>query len=402
MGYINVTAYAAELFAENEKDDMGQRGVIINTASIAAFDGQSGQCAYSASKGAICGMTLPLARDFADDGIRVMTIAPGIFDTPMMAAFPDKVRNFLIALVPNPKRFGIPDEYGALISLNFLSFGCVFGVCCSELRPKREKMSSGTGMSALRSAKGLVTLVTGGASGLGRGTAEHLLKHGAKVAILDLPTSKAAELAKELGADCLFTSANVTAVAEVKAALGEVKKTFGRLDVVVNCAGIAYAFKLYSVKKKVMADLEQVRRTLDVNVMGSFNVIAHAVEMFAENEKDDLGQRGLIINTASIAAFDGQAGQSSYSASKGAIASMTLPLARDFADDGIRVMAIAPGIFDTPIMGSFPPKFLSGLVPHPRRFGMPEEFGALVRHIIENRYLNGEVIRLDGALRMPA
>ncbi|KHN88056.1 3-hydroxyacyl-CoA dehydrogenase type-2 [Toxocara canis] len=296
-------------------------------------------------------------------------------------------------------------------------------------------MSSGTGMSALRSAKSLVTLVTGGASGLGRGTAEHLLKHGAKVAILDLPTSKAAELAKELGADCLFTSANVTAVAEVKAALGEVKKTFGRLDVVVNCAGIAYAFKLYSVKKKVMADLEQVRRTLDVNVMGSFNVIAHAVEMFAENEKDDLGQRGLIINTASIAAFDGQAGQSSYSASKGAIASMTLPLARDFADDGIRVMAIAPGIFDTPIMGSFPPKqcyehsgmgvekrerktvdkrrgvdmkgeqvheFLSGLVPHPRRFGMPEEFGALVRHIIENRYLNGEVIRLDGALRMPA
>uniref|UniRef100_A0A0M3HXQ0 3-hydroxyacyl-CoA dehydrogenase type-2 n=1 Tax=Ascaris lumbricoides TaxID=6252 RepID=A0A0M3HXQ0_ASCLU len=271
-------------------------------------------------------------------------------------------------------------------------------------------------MSALRSTKGLVALVTGGASGLGRGAAENLLKHGAKVAILDLPSSAGAEVAKELGGDCIFTPASVTAASEVKSALADVKKKFGRLDVAVNCAGIAYSFKLFNVKKKKLCDLESVRKTLDVNVMGYFTVAAHAAELFAENEKDEMGQRGVIINTASIAAFDGQAGQSAYSASKGAIVGMTLPLARDFADDGIRVVTIAPGIFDTPMMASFPDKlvvfknmirlevrnFLIGLVPNPKRFGVPEEYGALVRHIIENRYLNGEVIRLDGALRMPA
>uniref|UniRef100_A0A914ZQS3 3-hydroxyacyl-CoA dehydrogenase type-2 n=2 Tax=Parascaris univalens TaxID=6257 RepID=A0A914ZQS3_PARUN len=260
-------------------------------------------------------------------------------------------------------------------------------------------------MSTLRSIKGLVALVTGGASGLGRGAAEGLLKHGAKVAILDLPSSAGADVAKEFGNDCIFTPANVTAASEVKSALAEVKKKFGHLDVAVNCAGVAYSFKLFNVKKKKLADLESVRKTLDINVMGYFNVTAYAAELFAENEKDDMGQRGVIINTASIAAFDGQAGQSAYSASKGAIVGMTLPLARDFADDGIRVVTIAPGIFETPMMASFPDKvrnFLTGLVPNPKRFGIPEEYGALVRHIIENRYLNGEVIRLDGALRMPA
>ncbi|VDK59613.1 unnamed protein product [Anisakis simplex] len=260
-------------------------------------------------------------------------------------------------------------------------------------------------MSFLRSVKGAVAIVTGGASGLGQGTVEHLLKHGAKVAILDLPTSKGAELADRLGDDCLFTPANVTSVKDVKSAMGNVKTKFGRLDVAVNCAGISFAFKLYNMKKRVMCDLEQVRRTLDVNVMGAFNVVAHAVELFAENEKDDMGQRGVIISTASIAAFDGQSGQSAYAASKGAIASMTLPLARDFANDGIRLVTIAPGIFETPMMASFPKKvndFLNELVPNPKRMGKPEEYGALVRHIIENRYLNGEVIRLDGALRMPA
>lgn len=259
-------------------------------------------------------------------------------------------------------------------------------------------------VSALRSIKGIVALVTGGASGLGKGTVERLLNHGAKVAILDLPSSKGSELAKGYGSDCIFTPADVTSEDDVKKALEDVKKNFGRLDVNVNCAGIAFAAKLYSVSKKRMQEMERIRKTIDVNVLGTFNVIRHSVALIGENEKDDMGQRGVVINTSSVAAYDGQIGQSAYSASKGAIASMTLPLARDFADDGIRVMTIAPGLFDTPLLSSLPEKvhkFLCQLVPNPSRLGKPEEYGALVQHIIENRYLNGETIRLDGALRMP-
>ncbi|CAD6197150.1 unnamed protein product [Caenorhabditis auriculariae] len=259
-------------------------------------------------------------------------------------------------------------------------------------------------MSALRATKGLTALVTGGASGLGRGTVETLARAGANVAILDLPQSKGAEVAKEIGGNVIFTPANVTSEAEVKAAFDQVKTSFGRVDAVVNCAGIAYAFKLYSISKKKMADLDKIQKTLDVNVIGSFNVIRHGVALMCEHEKDEQGQRGVIISTASVAAFDGQTGQSAYSASKGAITAMTLPLARDFADDGIRFMAIAPGLFDTPLLASLPEKvrtFLSQLVPNPSRMGGPQEYGALVQHIIQNGYLNGETIRLDGALRMP-
>ncbi|TKR77300.1 hypothetical protein L596_018297 [Steinernema carpocapsae] len=258
--------------------------------------------------------------------------------------------------------------------------------------------------SVIRSSKGLVTLVTGGASGLGRGTAERLISQGAKVAILDLPQSQGIQVAKELGENCIFTPANVTSEDDVKAAMGAVKDKFGRLDGLVNCAGIAFAFKLYSLNKKQLAPLDKIQKTLDVNVVGTFNVMRHAIELMSENEKDDMNQRGVIINTSSVAAFDGQTGQSAYSASKGAIAAITLPLARDFADDGIRVMAIAPGLFNTPLLSSLPDKvknFLSQLVPNPSRMGHPEEYGALVQHILENRYLNGEVIRLDGSLRMP-
>ncbi|VDM62657.1 unnamed protein product [Angiostrongylus costaricensis] len=258
--------------------------------------------------------------------------------------------------------------------------------------------------SILRSTKGLVAVVTGGASGLGRGTVETLVKSGANVAILDLPSSKGADVAKELGENVLFSPTNVVSDAEVKTAFDKVREKFGCCHAVVNCAGIAMAFKLYSVSKKKMGDSEKIQRTIDVNVMGTFNVIRHGVALMGENEKDESGQRGVVISTASVAAYDGQTGQSAYSASKGAIVGMTLPLARDFADDGIRFMAIAPGLFDTPLLSSLPEKvrtFLSQLVPNPSRMGNPEEFGALVQHIIQNRYLNGEVIRLDGSLRMP-
>lgn len=258
-------------------------------------------------------------------------------------------------------------------------------------------------MSALRSTKGLVALVTGGASGLGKGTAEVLAKAGARVAILDLPQSNGAEVAKEIGG--IFTPASVTSEKEVQAAFAKVQAEYGRLDALVNCAGIAYAFKLYSIQKKKHVDFEKIRQTIDVNVLGTFNVIRHGVALMGEHEKDANGQRGVVINTASVAAFDGQTGQSAYSASKGAIVGMTLPLARDFAGDGIRFNTIAPGLMDTPLLSSLPEKvktFLAQLIPNPSRLGHPHEYGALVQHIIENQYLNGETIRFDGGLRMPA
>jgi len=259
----------------------------------------------------------------------------------------------------------------------------------------------------LRSTQGLVALVTGGASGLGKGTVERLVSNGAKVAIFDLPSSKGAEVAAALGkGKAIFYPGNVTSEDDVKKTMAGIKQEFGRLDALVNCAGIAFAFKLYSIVKMAPMPecLSRTQQTLNVNVMGTLNMIRYSLEMMGENAKDEQGQRGVVINTASIAAFDGQAGQVAYAASKGAIASMTLPLARDYADDGIRFLCIAPGLFDTPLLSSLPEKalkFLTQLVPNPSRFGKPEEFGALVQHLIENQYMNGEIVRIDGSLRMP-
>ncbi|CAJ0936457.1 unnamed protein product, partial [Mesorhabditis belari] len=259
-------------------------------------------------------------------------------------------------------------------------------------------------MSVLRGIKGITTVVTGGASGLGRGAVNKLVQRGANVAIVDLPSSKGEEVAKELGSKVLFAPADISNEEQVQNAFAQVKDKFGRCDAVVNCAGVAMAFKLYSINKKSLIPMDKIKKTIDVNVLGSFNVIRHGVVLIGENQKDTSNQRGVIINTASIAAFDGQIGQSAYAASKGAIVSMTLPLARDFAEDGIRFMTIAPGLFNTPLLSNLPEKvqkFLSQLVPNPSRLGNPEEYGALVCHIIENQYLNGEIIRIDGCLRMP-
>jgi len=246
--------------------------------------------------------------------------------------------------------------------------------------------------------------VTGAASGLGRGTAERLVKQGAKVVVADLPTSKGAEFATHLGAgNAIFTPLNVTSEEDVMKAMEETKKAFGKLDVVVNCAGVAIAAKVYNYNKRRMHDLADFNRILSVNVGGTFNVIRHACHLFGDNQLDDQKQRGVIINTASIAAFDGQMGQAAYAASKGGIVSMTLPLARDLAADGVRVVTIAPGLFQTPLLAMLPDKvriFMQATVPNPSRFGDPDEYAALVQHIIENPYMNGEVIRLDGALRM--
>jgi len=251
--------------------------------------------------------------------------------------------------------------------------------------------------------KGLVGLVTGGSSGLGRATVQRLVNQGAKAVILDLPSSNGSEVAEQLGSNALFAPGNVTSEEDVQKALDMVKDKFGKLDIAVNCAGIGVAFKVYNFNKSLPHRLEDFSKVINVNAMGTFNVTRLAVGLIGQNEPDVDGLRGVVINTASIAAYDGQVGQVAYAASKGAIVGMTLPLARDLAPQGIRVMTIAPGLIDTPLLQALPDKvrgFLSKTVPCPNRLGNPEEYAMLVESIVTNPLLNGEVIRLDGALRM--
>lgn len=246
-------------------------------------------------------------------------------------------------------------------------------------------------------------LVTGAASGLGRATAERFVRQGAMVVLCDLPTSGGNEVAKALGNDCVFAPTDVTSEANVKQALAIAEEKFGRLDIAVNCAGIGVAFKVYNFNKNKAHSQDDFLRVLNVNTGGTFNVIRLSVSLMGKNEPNKNGQRGVVINTASVAAFDGQMGQAAYSASKGAIVGMTLPLARDLASQGIRVCTIAPGLFDTPLLGSLPEKvrtFLASTIPYPSRLGHPDEYAHLVECIVQNPLLNGEVIRLDGALRM--
>nr|AAY63981.1 3-hydroxyacyl-CoA dehydrogenase [Lysiphlebus testaceipes] len=251
--------------------------------------------------------------------------------------------------------------------------------------------------------KGVVTLVTGGASGLGRGTVERFVKHGAKVIIGDLPTSKGNELAKDLGSNVVFSPLDVTSEQDVNDALEIAKTKFGKLDVVVNAAGIAAAHKVYNFNKDLCHDLDTFARIINVNTVGTFNVIRLSVGLMGKNTPNIDGQRGVIVNTASVAAFDGQMGQAAYSASKAGVVGMTLPLARDLASVGIRVVTIAPGLFDTPMLQTLPDKvrkFLADTVPFPKRLGNPDEYAQLVQSIVENPLINAETIRLDGGLRM--
>jgi NAD(P)-dependent dehydrogenase (short-subunit alcohol dehydrogenase family) len=244
-------------------------------------------------------------------------------------------------------------------------------------------------------------LITGGASGLGRAVAEAFLAAGAKVTILDLPREENQTSVAQLGAHAQFAGADVSDEASVLKAIEVAVQKFGPLHIAVNCAGIAFALK--TLQKGQPVDLQTFEFTLKVNLLGTFNVCRLAAKVMAENQPNADGERGVLINTASIAAFDGQVGQTAYAASKGGIVSLTLPLARDLAAYGIRVMTIAPGIFDTPMLAKLPEPArvsLAEQVPFPKRLGNPAEFAALARHIVENPMLNGEVIRLDGALRM--
>lgn len=248
-----------------------------------------------------------------------------------------------------------------------------------------------------------VFLVTGGASGLGAGAARHLAAAGGKVVIADLKRAQGEALAAELGASALFVAADVTAEAEVQACVASAVARFGALHGLINCAGIVMGEK--TLGKDGPHRLETFRRVIEVNLIGAFNAIRLAAAAINRNAPNAEGERGVIVNTASIAAFDGQIGQAAYAASKGGIVAMTLPIARDLARCGIRVMTIAPGVFATPMMDGMAPEVresLASMVPFPPRLGHPGEFAALVAHIIENPYLNGEVIRLDGAIRMPA
>jgi 3-hydroxyacyl-CoA dehydrogenase/3-hydroxy-2-methylbutyryl-CoA dehydrogenase len=243
-------------------------------------------------------------------------------------------------------------------------------------------------------------VITGGASGLGRATAARLAAAGARVALLDRPASAGAEVAKSL-AHAVFTPADVTSADDVSRALDTARERLGGINVLVNCAGIGTAMKTFG--KAGPAKLEEFTRVISVNLIGTFNCIRLAAAHMARNAPGPDGERGVVINTASVAAFDGQVGQAAYSASKGGIVGMTLPIARDLAEQGIRVMTIAPGIFETPLLGTLPEPVRASLakqVPFPSRLGQPDEYAALACHIVTNGMLNGETIRLDGAIRM--
>ena len=246
-----------------------------------------------------------------------------------------------------------------------------------------------------------VFIVTGGASGLGAATAEMLIKAGAKVMLVDLNADAVAAQARTLGAQS--TVADISQAEAAQAAVEATVAAYGGVNGLVNCAGIVRGEKILG--KNGPHGLESFSQVININLIGSFNMLRLAAAAIAEAAADADGERGVIINTASVAAFDGQIGQAAYAASKGAIASLTLPAARELARFGIRVMTIAPGIFETPMMAGMTPEVRDSLaagVPFPPRLGKPAEYASLVRHIIENSMLNGEVIRLDGALRMAA
>jgi NAD(P)-dependent dehydrogenase (short-subunit alcohol dehydrogenase family) len=245
-------------------------------------------------------------------------------------------------------------------------------------------------------------LVSGGASGLGEATVRRLHEHGAVVTIADVNEEKGAALAGELGEDASFVKADVTNEEEVEAAVQAAAGADGGLRISVSCAGVGWAEK--TAGRRGPHSLDPFETVIRINLIGTFNVLRLAAAAMLGGEPDAEGERGVCINTASIAAFDGQIGQLAYSASKGGIVGMTLPAARDLASSGIRVMTIAPGLFDTPLLAGLPEEARAALgeqVPHPHRLGRPQEYADLAAHIVENPMLNGEVIRLDGALRMP-
>ncbi|PKN37464.1 MAG: 3-hydroxyacyl-CoA dehydrogenase [Deltaproteobacteria bacterium HGW-Deltaproteobacteria-2] len=250
--------------------------------------------------------------------------------------------------------------------------------------------------------KDVVALVTGGASGLGEASILELVKKGAKVVVIDVDADKGEKLAANIGADAIFVKTDVTSETDVRQTIQKAVDTFGKINVVINCAGVVNPGKL--IGRKGPLPLDAFNKVLQINLVGTLNVIRLAVEQMMNNKPDEDGEKGVIINTASIAAFEGQIGQVAYSASKAGIVGMTLPIAREISDYGIRIVTIAPGIFETPMMAGLPSAVkedMAKTVPFPRRLGKPLEFAKMVLHIIDNVMMNGCCVRLDGALRMP-
>lgn len=244
-------------------------------------------------------------------------------------------------------------------------------------------------------------VITGGASGLGAATAKHLVTQGASVVLLDINEAAVTAQAQLLGQHALGLVCDICDAEQVQHALDTAVERFGALHGLINCAGIVGGQRILG--RKGPHDLADFTRVLNINVVGSFNMLRLATQMMVNNEPNAEGERGVVINTASVAAYDGQLGQAAYAASKGAIVSLTLPAARELASYGIRVMTIAPGVFETPMMAGMTEEVRAGLcadVPFPPRLGRAEEYAALAQHIVENTMLNGEVIRIDGALRM--
>jgi NAD(P)-dependent dehydrogenase (short-subunit alcohol dehydrogenase family) len=251
--------------------------------------------------------------------------------------------------------------------------------------------------------KGTVAVVTGGASGLGEASIRTLVQGGAKAAIFDLAADNGERIAADLGDHVIFCMTDVTDEKSVSEAIEKTVEAFGAIHIAVNCAGVGTPAKVLG--KEGPIDMAQFRRVVEINLMGTLNVIRLAAEKMMMNTPDEDGEIGVVINTASVAAFEGQIGQAAYSASKAGVVGMTLPIAREFAEYGIRVLTIAPGLFETPMLKGLPENVqeaLGKMVPFPKRLGKPSEFAALVQHIVENGMLNGEVIRLDGSIRMAA
>lgn len=250
--------------------------------------------------------------------------------------------------------------------------------------------------------QGKVVVVTGGASGLGAATATHLVEHGAKVILVDMNQEQGQALQQQLGSQSEFVQFDVTDEQAVESFFAHVESTYGQLNGLINCAGIAPSAKVLG--RNGIHELAMFQKVLNINVSGTFNMLRHAAALIAKYElQAGEEERGVIVNTASVAAYDGQIGQTAYAASKGAVVAMTLPLARELAREAIRVMTIAPGIMETPMLKGMPQNVqdaLGQMVPFPPRLAKPQEFAQLVGHIFENSYLNGEVIRLDGAIRM--
>ena len=251
--------------------------------------------------------------------------------------------------------------------------------------------------------RGITALITGGASGLGEATVRDMLEHGGKVAIFDFDEKKGKEVSSELGDSVIFCKTDVTDEESVQAAVDKTLDAFGALHVAVNCAGVGTPSKVLG--KEGPMSMDHFKKVVQINLMGTMNVVRLAAEKMVENTPNKDGEKGVVINTASAAAFEGQVGQAAYSASKAGVVGMTLPIAREFADYGIRVMTIAPGLFETPMLAGLPEKAkeaLNKMMPFPKRLGKSSEFALLVRQIVENPMLNGSVIRLDAALRMAA